>query len=133
MGVDQAKGLNSPSGERLGGERLRRGGRMAQVQRATQGGLRAVTHGFCAGDGLPNPWGIQLLVIIKKLSTLRSYQKTLRGEPTIVVTGTLEPCGIHLVVDNSWSLRPFFPFNAPWFPALNNALAGTGVSLHLIS
>lgn len=76
MGVDQAKGLNSPSGERLGGEGLRRGGRMAQVQRATQGGLRAVTHGFRAGDGLPNPWGIQLLVIIKKLSTLRSYQKT---------------------------------------------------------
>lgn len=129
--MDQAKGLNSPSGERLGGERLRKGGRMAQVQRATQGGLRTVTHGFRVGDGLPNPWGIQLFVIIKKLSTLRSYQKTLRGEPAIV-TVTFEPCGVHLVVDNSWSLRPF-PFNAPWFPSLNIAHGGTGVSLHLIS
>lgn len=131
MGVDQAKGLNSPSGERLGGERLRRG-RMAQVQRATQGGLRTVTHGFHVGDGLPNPWGIQLFVIIKKLSTLRSYQKTLRGEPAIVVTVTFEPCGVHLVVDSSWPLRPF-PFNAPWFPSLNIAHGGTGVSLQLIS
>lgn len=71
----QAIDFNSPSGERLGGEGLRRGGRMAQVQRATQGGLRAVTHGFRAGDGCPT-LGYTLLVIIKKLSTLRSYQKT---------------------------------------------------------
>ena len=37
-GVDQAKGLYSLSGERLGGrERLRRGGRMARGQTASHG------------------------------------------------------------------------------------------------
>lgn len=71
---------------------------MAQVQRATQGGLRAVTHGFRAGDGLPNPWGIQLLVIIKKLSKhIEKLSEKHRGEPAIVVTVTLEPCGIQLL------------------------------------
>ena len=62
-----------------------------------------MTHGCCTGDGLHSPWVVQPLEIIKKLSTLRSYQKTLRGEPAIVAAITFQPCEVHLVVDNSIS------------------------------